>query len=91
MKLPLLRTHTYEQLKVDEDSLYLGIGIVGGQADKEILKQFQEQDLSLIGRIKDCIVDFSPIATPNPQVWAFGFSASILKMCSIITKGIIRL
>ncbi|XAR64018.1 hypothetical protein NMG60_11024210 [Bertholletia excelsa] len=53
-----------------------------------ILEKFQKQNPSLIGRIKGCVVDSAPVAAPNPQVWASGFSAAFLKKHSIATKGI---
>ncbi|XP_074285572.1 uncharacterized protein LOC141611061 [Silene latifolia] len=52
-----------------------------------MLEKFQKQDPSLIGRIKGCIVDSAPVAAPDPQVWASGFSAAFLKKQSVATKG----
>ncbi|GAB2275308.1 hypothetical protein Dimus_010069 [Dionaea muscipula] len=52
-----------------------------------MLEKFQKQDPSLLGRIKGCIVDSAPVAAPDPQVWASGFSAAFLKKQSIATKG----
>uniref|UniRef100_A0A5B6YIN2 Transmembrane protein 53 n=1 Tax=Davidia involucrata TaxID=16924 RepID=A0A5B6YIN2_DAVIN len=52
-----------------------------------ILEKFQKQDPTLIGRIRGCIVDSAPVAAPNPQVWASGFSAAFLKKQSVATKG----
>ncbi|KAK8564105.1 hypothetical protein V6N12_036236 [Hibiscus sabdariffa] len=52
-----------------------------------ILEKFQNQDPSLIGRIRGCIVDSAPVAAPDPQVWASGFSAAFLKKHSVATKG----
>ncbi|KAE8023024.1 hypothetical protein FH972_008777 [Carpinus fangiana] len=52
-----------------------------------ILEKFQKQDPSLIGRIRGCIVDSAPVAAPDPQVWASGFSAAFLKKRSVATKG----
>ncbi|XVE49705.1 hypothetical protein DITRI_Ditri01bG0102600 [Diplodiscus trichospermus] len=52
-----------------------------------ILEKFQKQDPSLMGRIGGCIVDSAPVAAPDPQVWASGFSAAFLKKHSIATKG----
>ncbi|KAJ4830638.1 hypothetical protein Tsubulata_036750 [Turnera subulata] len=51
-----------------------------------ILQQFQKQDPSLMGRIRGCIVDSAPVAAPDPQVWASGFSAAFLKKNSVATK-----
>ncbi|GAB4839630.1 hypothetical protein Ancab_029154 [Ancistrocladus abbreviatus] len=52
-----------------------------------LLEKFQKQDPSLLGRIRGCIVDSAPVAAPDPQVWASGFSAAFLKKQSIATKG----
>lgn len=51
-----------------------------------ILEQLQKQDPSLVGRIRGCIVDSAPVAAPDPQVWASGFSAAFLKKNSVATK-----
>lgn len=52
-----------------------------------MLEKFQKQDPSLLGRIRGCIVDSAPVAAPDPQVWASGFSAAFLKKQSIATRG----
>lgn len=52
-----------------------------------ILEKLQNMDASLTDRIKGCIVDSAPVAAPDPQVWASGFSAALLKKNSIATKG----
>lgn len=51
-----------------------------------ILEKFQQMDYTLKGRIKGCIVDSAPVASPDPQVWASGFSAAFLKKRSAVTK-----
>ncbi|KAG8362822.1 hypothetical protein BUALT_BualtUnG0034000 [Buddleja alternifolia] len=52
-----------------------------------ILEKFQKKDSALTGRIKGCIVDSAPVAAPDPQVFASGFSAAFLKKNSVATKG----
>lgn len=51
-----------------------------------ILEKFQQMDYTLKERIKGCIVDSAPVASPDPQVWASGFSAAFLKKQSAVTK-----
>ncbi|KAK2984288.1 hypothetical protein RJ640_003847 [Escallonia rubra] len=55
-----------------------------------ILEKFQKQDHTLMGRIRGCVVDSAPVAAPDPQVWASGFSAAFLKKHSVATKGYTR-
>ncbi|KAL7149701.1 hypothetical protein ABFS83_05G058500 [Erythranthe nasuta] len=52
-----------------------------------ILEKFQKMDSALTGRIRGCIVDSAPVAVPDPQVFASGFSAAFLKKNSVATKG----
>ncbi|XP_027365941.1 transmembrane protein 53 [Abrus precatorius] len=52
-----------------------------------MLEHFQEKDPSIMERIRGCIVDSAPVAYPDPQVWASGFSAAFLKKNSVATKG----
>ncbi|XP_043715237.1 transmembrane protein 53-like [Telopea speciosissima] len=53
-----------------------------------ILEKFKNQDPTSMGNIRGCIVDSAPVAAPDPQVWASGFSAAFLKKQSIATKGL---
>nr|GEZ87414.1 transmembrane protein 53 [Tanacetum cinerariifolium] len=54
---------------------------------RAMLEKFQRQDDNLMDRIKGCIMDSAPVATVDPQVWASGFSAAILKKNIIAAKG----
>lgn len=55
-----------------------------------ILEKFQQKDPGLTGRIRGCVVDSAPVATPDPQVFASGFSAAFLKKNSVATKGSVQ-
>ncbi|XP_047078409.1 transmembrane protein 53-like [Lolium rigidum] len=54
-----------------------------------ILENLQRQDPSAVHKIKGSIVDSAPVAVPDSQVWALGFSAAIMKKHSVATKGAI--
>uniref|UniRef100_J3MHV9 Uncharacterized protein n=2 Tax=Oryza brachyantha TaxID=4533 RepID=J3MHV9_ORYBR len=53
-----------------------------------ILENLQRQDPSAVDKIKGCVVDSAPVAVPDSQVWASGFSAAIMKKHSIAAKGL---
>ncbi|KAH9289362.1 hypothetical protein KI387_033479, partial [Taxus chinensis] len=55
-----------------------------------LLEKFLARDRSLIDNIKGCVVDSAPVATPDPQVWASGFSAALLKKSSVAAKGLLK-
>lgn len=51
-----------------------------------ILEKMQKQGEHLLERIKGCVIDSAPVPDPDPQVWASGFSAALLKKRSSATK-----
>ncbi|CAD6335244.1 unnamed protein product [Miscanthus lutarioriparius] len=53
-----------------------------------ILENLQQQDPSAVDKIKACVVDSAPVAAPDPQVWALGFSAALMKNRSVTTRGL---
>ncbi|XP_066375477.1 uncharacterized protein [Miscanthus floridulus] len=53
-----------------------------------ILENLHQQDPSAVDKIKACVVDSAPVAAPDPQVWALGFSAALMKKRSVTTKGL---
>ncbi|GJN39423.1 hypothetical protein PR202_gb28541 [Eleusine coracana subsp. coracana] len=53
-----------------------------------ILDNLQMQDPSAVEKIKACVIDSAPVAAPDPQVWASGFSAALMKKHSVATKGV---
>lgn len=53
-----------------------------------ILENLQQHDPSAVDKIKACVVDSAPVAAPDPQVWALGFSAALMKKRSVTTKGL---
>ncbi|KAG0555189.1 hypothetical protein M758_12G153300 [Ceratodon purpureus] len=50
-----------------------------------ILEKMHEQG-DFVGRIKGCVIDSAPVPKSDPQVWASGFSAALLKKRSSATK-----
>ncbi|KAI5018307.1 hypothetical protein ZWY2020_043195 [Hordeum vulgare] len=52
-----------------------------------ILENLQRQDPSAVEKIKGSVIDSAPVAVPDSQVWALGFSAAIMKKNSVTTKG----
>ncbi|KAI4969147.1 hypothetical protein ZWY2020_000061 [Hordeum vulgare] len=52
-----------------------------------ILENLQRQDPSAVEKIKGSVIDSAPVAVPDSQVWALGFSAAIMKKNSVATKG----
>ncbi|KAM3298544.1 hypothetical protein ACQJBY_040158 [Aegilops geniculata] len=52
-----------------------------------ILENLQRHDPSAVEKIKGSVIDSAPVAVPDSQVWALGFSAAIMKKHSVATKG----
>ncbi|KAI4969548.1 hypothetical protein ZWY2020_000462 [Hordeum vulgare] len=52
-----------------------------------ILENLQRQDPSAVEKIKGSVIDSAPVAVPDSQVWALGFSAAIMKKNSMAMKG----
>lgn len=48
-----------------------------------MLEKFQKKDCALTGRIKGCIVDSAPVATPDPQVLCFKGTELCLRLLVI--------
>ncbi|KAL3591691.1 hypothetical protein D5086_010331 [Populus alba] len=85
--IDLLVNHLTDWLEEDRKNLvFHTFSNTGWLTYGVILEKFQKQDPSLMGRIRGCIVDSAPVAAPDPQVWASGFSAAFLKNHSIATR-----
>ncbi|VAI82033.1 unnamed protein product [Triticum turgidum subsp. durum] len=54
-----------------------------------ILENLQRQDPSAVEKIKGSIIDSAPVAVPDSQVWALGFSAAIMKKHSAATEAVL--
>ncbi|XP_022882206.1 transmembrane protein 53-like [Olea europaea var. sylvestris] len=87
--IELLVNHLAEWLEEEhgKNLVFHTFSNTGWLAYGVILEKFQNKDITLAGRIKGCIVDSAPVAAPDPQVWASGFSAAFLKKHSVATKG----
>lgn len=51
-----------------------------------VLERLINQGDDFLEKIKGCVVDSAPSARPDPQVWASGFSAALLKKSSVATQ-----
>lgn len=95
-QLDLLVTHLAHWMKEDnKDStekhlIFHTFSNTGWLTYGVMLEKFSTCDHTLIDKIKGCIVDSAPVATPDPQVWAAGFSAALLKKQSVVTKGLLK-
>ncbi|KAK6122487.1 hypothetical protein DH2020_043773 [Rehmannia glutinosa] len=85
----LLVTHLAEWLEEEhgKNLVFHTFSNTGWLTYGVILEKFQKKDSALTGRIRGCIVDSAPVADPDPQVFASGFSAAFLKKSSVATKG----
>eukprot|EP00897_Mesotaenium_endlicherianum_P008885 jgi/Mesen1/8024/ME000426S07165 len=53
-----------------------------------VLKRLKEHHGDAVhDHIRGCVVDSAPVVDPDPQVWASGFSAAILKKRSVAAAG----
>lgn len=95
-QLDLLVTHLAHWMKEDnKDStekylIFHTFSNTGWLTYGIMLEKFSACDHTLMDKIKGCVVDSAPVATPDPQVWAAGFSAALLKKQSVATKGLIK-
>eukprot|EP00250_Pteridium_aquilinum_P024332 c28933_g1_i1 orf=313-1872(+) len=51
-----------------------------------VLERLINHGDKFLEKIKGCVVDSAPSARPDPQVWASGFSAALLKKSSVATQ-----
>ncbi|KAG6543199.1 hypothetical protein Mapa_015449 [Marchantia paleacea] len=54
-----------------------------------VLEKLLSRGSELVEKIKGCVVDSAPSADPDPQVWASGFSAALLKKRSVAAQGVV--
>ncbi|KAJ7562679.1 hypothetical protein O6H91_03G080200 [Diphasiastrum complanatum] len=52
-----------------------------------ILERLLKRDSSLIDKIKGCVVDSAPVAELDPQVWASGFFAALMKKGTVTSHN----
>ncbi|XP_002970474.2 transmembrane protein 53 [Selaginella moellendorffii] len=53
-----------------------------------LLERLLQKNNKLLDKVKGCVVDSAPVAEPDPQVWASGFSAAFLKKKSVTTRKV---